>query len=83
MSLTMNQGGWTGKVLRVDLTNRTATALDTAANFGQYWGGTGIGYKAIWDSIQARQRHQPRRHHEALGLRRQRHVGPQHSLVRL
>ena len=54
MSLTMNQGGWTGKVLRVDLTNRTATALDTAANFGQYWGGTGIGYKAIYDAIQAR-----------------------------
>ncbi len=54
MSLTMNQGGWTGKVLKVDLTARTATALDTAANFGQYWGGTGIGYKAIFDAVQAR-----------------------------
>ena len=54
MSLIMNQGGWTGKVLKVDLTHRTATALDTAANFGQYWGGNGIGYKAIYDAIQKR-----------------------------
>ena len=54
MSLIMNQGGWTGKVLKVDLTHRTATAVDTAANFGQYWGGNGSGYKAIYDAIQKR-----------------------------
>jgi aldehyde:ferredoxin oxidoreductase len=43
------QGGWTGKTLRVNLTTRTVTAEDTLAKYGKFWGGTGMGYKVLWD----------------------------------
>jgi aldehyde:ferredoxin oxidoreductase len=42
-------GGWTGKVLRVDLTTRTSSVEDTLADYGNYWGGSGMAYKALWD----------------------------------
>ncbi len=42
-------GGWTGKILRVDLTTRTATAEDTFPKYEKYWGGAGLGWKVLWD----------------------------------
>lgn len=42
-------GGWTGKTLRVDLTTRKSTVEDTLAKYGEWWGGTGMAYKVLWD----------------------------------
>lgn len=42
-------GGWTGKTLRVDLTTRTSTVEDTLTKYKDFWGGTGMGYKVLWD----------------------------------
>ncbi|NLY56590.1 MAG: aldehyde ferredoxin oxidoreductase [Firmicutes bacterium] len=44
-------GGWTGKTLRVNLTTGKITAEDTLAKYKDYLGGTGIGYKVIWDEV--------------------------------
>jgi len=44
-------GGFTGKVLRVDLTARTATTEATFPRFNLFWGGHGAGYKVIWDEV--------------------------------
>jgi len=45
-------GGWAGKVLRVDLSNRKISTEDTVEQYKDYLGGTGIGYKVIWDEVQ-------------------------------
>lgn len=42
-------GGWTGKVLRVDLTTRTTSVENTLEKYADFWGGAGIGYKVLWD----------------------------------
>jgi aldehyde:ferredoxin oxidoreductase len=42
-------GGFTGNVLRVDLTTRTVTVEKTLEKYANYWGGSGMAYKALWD----------------------------------
>lgn len=42
-------GGWTGKTLRVNLTTRAVTVENTLEKYGNFWGGTGMGYKVVWD----------------------------------
>jgi aldehyde:ferredoxin oxidoreductase len=46
-------GGWAGKVLRVDLTTREIRTEDTIERFMDFLGGTGIGYKVMWDEVPA------------------------------
>jgi len=45
------QGGWAGKVLRVDLSTGRISKEDTVEKYKDYLGGTGIGYKVIWDEV--------------------------------
>jgi len=47
-------GGWTGKILRVDLTSGRIATEDTIARYRDFIGGTGIGYKVLWDEVPAR-----------------------------
>jgi aldehyde:ferredoxin oxidoreductase len=44
-------GGWAGKVLRVDLSTGKISTEDTVEKYKDYLGGTGIGYKVIWDEV--------------------------------
>ena len=44
-------GGWAGKVLRVDLSTGKISTEDTIEKYKDYLGGTGIGYKVIWDEV--------------------------------
>jgi len=46
-------GGWTGKTLRVDLTTRTSTVENTLEKYKDFWGGTGMAYKVLWDEVPA------------------------------
>lgn len=46
-------GGWAGKVLRVDLSSRRITTEDTVEKYKDYIGGTGLGYKVLWDEVAA------------------------------
>lgn len=46
-------GGWAGKVLRVDLATGRITTEETVEKYGDYIGGTGIGYKVLWDEVPA------------------------------
>jgi aldehyde:ferredoxin oxidoreductase len=48
----MNYGGWTGKVLRVDLSTGNITTEDTS-KYKDYLGGTGLAYKVLWDEVPA------------------------------
>jgi len=48
MSVT---GGWAGKVLRVDLSTGRIRSEGTIEKYGDYLGGTGIGYKVLWDEV--------------------------------
>ena len=45
-------GGWTGKVLRVDLSTGRSWTEDTIERYKDYLGGTGIGYRVLWDEVQ-------------------------------
>jgi aldehyde:ferredoxin oxidoreductase len=45
-----NYGGWTGKILRVNLTDGKITAEDTSKYYG-YIGGSGFGHKVLWDEV--------------------------------
>jgi len=47
------QGGWAGKVLRVDLSSGRISTEDTIEKYKDFLGGTGIGYKVIWDEVPA------------------------------
>ena len=49
-------GGWAGNVLRVDLSTGKITMEDTVEKYGDYLGGTGIGYKVLWDEVPANTR---------------------------
>ena len=44
-------GGWVGKVLRVDLSTGRISTENTIEKYKDYLGGTGIGYKVIWDEV--------------------------------
>ena len=44
-------GGWAGKVLRVDLSTGKIRTDDTVEKYKDYIGGTGIGYKVMWDEV--------------------------------
>jgi len=46
-------GGWAGKVLHVDLSTGRTWTEDTVAKYKDYLGGTGIGYKVMWDEVPA------------------------------
>ncbi|MDQ5986232.1 MAG: putative oxidoreductase YdhV [Syntrophus sp. SKADARSKE-3] len=46
-------GGWAGKVLRVDLSNSRVWCEETVGKYKDYLGGTGIGYKVMWDEVPA------------------------------
>jgi aldehyde:ferredoxin oxidoreductase len=46
-------GGWVGKVLRIDLTTGRIWTEDTIEKYKEYLGGTGIGYKVMWDEVLA------------------------------
>lgn len=44
-------GGWAGKVLMVDLSTGRISTEDTIDKYKDFLGGTGIGYKVIWDEV--------------------------------
>jgi aldehyde:ferredoxin oxidoreductase len=46
-------GGWAGKVLHVDLSTGQTWTEDTVEKYKDFLGGTGIGYKVIWDEVPA------------------------------
>jgi len=46
-------GGWTGKTLRVNLSTGKITVEDTIERYKDYLGGTGLGYKVLWDEVPA------------------------------
>ncbi len=43
-------GGWTGKILRIDLSTGLKSIEETL-KYKDFLGGTGIGYKVIWDEV--------------------------------
>jgi aldehyde:ferredoxin oxidoreductase len=45
----MEESGYTGRILRVDLSNRKVSVLDTSDYTGRFWGGKGIATKIYWD----------------------------------
>jgi aldehyde:ferredoxin oxidoreductase len=44
-------GGWAGKILRVDLSTGRISTEDTVEKYKDFLGGTGIGYKVLWDEV--------------------------------
>lgn len=44
-------GGWTGKILWVDLTKGKTWAEDTLPKYKDWLGGSGLAYKVIWDNV--------------------------------
>jgi aldehyde:ferredoxin oxidoreductase len=46
-------GGWAGRVLHVDLSTGRIWTEDTIEKYKDYLGGTGIGYKVMWDEVPA------------------------------
>ena len=44
--------GWTGKILRINLTKRKTVAQEFDANFAKKWmGGRGFAAKILWDEV--------------------------------
>lgn len=43
--------GWAGKVLRVNLTDKTIAEETTIPQFSKFIGGSGIGFKVMWDEV--------------------------------
>lgn len=46
-------GGFAGKVLRVDLSTGRISREDTVERYKDYLGGTGLGYRVLWDEVPA------------------------------
>jgi aldehyde:ferredoxin oxidoreductase len=46
-------GGWSGNVLHVDLSTGRCWTEETVEKYKDYLGGTGIGYKVLWDEMPA------------------------------
>ena len=44
-------GGWAGTVLHIDLSTGRIWAEDTVEKYKDYLGGTGIGYKIMWEEV--------------------------------
>ncbi|MEN6441191.1 MAG: aldehyde ferredoxin oxidoreductase [Syntrophobacter sp.] len=44
-------GGFAGKILRVDLSTGAIRCEDTVEKYGELLGGTGIGYQVLWDEV--------------------------------
>ncbi len=44
-------GGWVGKILRVDLTNRKISEISTFDYVPKFLGGRGLGAKICWDEV--------------------------------
>ena len=44
-------GGFAGRVLRVDLSTGKIGFEDTVEKYGEVLGGTGIGYRVLWDEV--------------------------------
>lgn len=44
-------GGWAGKVLRVDLSTGRISKEGTIEKYKDVLGGTGLGYKVLWDEV--------------------------------
>ncbi len=44
-------GGWTGKVLRVNLTTGKISSEDTIAKYKDFVGGEGLGFKVLFDEV--------------------------------
>ena len=49
--MTTKIGGFAGKVLRVDLSTGKISREDTVEKYGDLLGGTGIGYRVLWDEV--------------------------------
>lgn len=49
----MSPYGWSGKILRVDLTTGRIWTEKTLEKYRDYLGATGIGYKVMWDEVPA------------------------------
>ena len=43
--------GWAGKILKVDLTNKIISEEPTVPKYSAFIGGSGIGYKVMWDEV--------------------------------
>jgi aldehyde:ferredoxin oxidoreductase len=46
-------GGWVGKVLRVNLSNGKIWTEETVEKYKDDLGGTGLGYRVLWDEVPA------------------------------
>lgn len=46
-------GGWTGKVLRIDLSTGEISSEDTMEKYKDFLGGNGLAYKVLWDEVPA------------------------------
>jgi aldehyde:ferredoxin oxidoreductase len=44
-------GGWAGKTLHVDLSTGKSRTEDTIEKYKDFLGGTGLGYKVMWDEV--------------------------------
>jgi aldehyde:ferredoxin oxidoreductase len=44
-------GGWAGRTLHVDLSTGRTRTEDTVEKYKDFLGGTGIGYKIMWDEV--------------------------------
>ncbi|GFK93128.1 putative oxidoreductase YdhV [Fundidesulfovibrio magnetotacticus] len=51
--MTQSPGGFAGRVLRVDLSSGKVSREDTAEKYGDVLGGTGIGYRVLFDEVPA------------------------------
>jgi aldehyde:ferredoxin oxidoreductase len=51
--MAASPGGFAGKTLRVDLSTGRVTTENTAERYADVLGGTGLGYRVLWDEVPA------------------------------
>ncbi len=51
--MAATNGGFAGKVLRVDLATGKISFEETVEKYREVLGGTGIGYKVLWEEVPA------------------------------
>jgi aldehyde:ferredoxin oxidoreductase len=51
--IVTNRGGWTGKILKVELSNGTITQIDTELYAKDFLGGRGIATRLYWELVPA------------------------------